>query len=94
MQEDRNQHYDDQQCACAGIGSKQAVGKVKSMFANTPKRCSHVGCCANWRQVLGPTISEKRQLLRVLLQFSLCYSVDLRIFCNQWEQMTYVSKRT
>lgn len=66
MQEDRNQHYDDQQCACAGVGSKQAVGKVKSMFANTPKRCSHVGCCANWRQVLGPTISEKRQLLREL----------------------------
>ena len=66
MQEDRNQHYDDQQCPCAGVGSKQAVGKVKSMFANTPKRCSHIGCCANRRRSDGPSISERKQLLREL----------------------------
>ena len=51
MKEDRNEHYNDLDCPCNGVGDKRTVGKVFSRFADHPKVCSGP-CCGNPRRFL------------------------------------------
>lgn len=53
LHEDRNQHYDDLDCAC------YTDPKAMARFKEQPKLCS-CWMCRNWRQNEGQTIQERR----------------------------------
>lgn len=56
LREDRNQHYEDLNCAC------YQPGKAMARFKEQPKLCSCWMCKANKRERLGPTIQERRAM--------------------------------
>jgi hypothetical protein len=53
LKEDRNQHYNDLDCACWTCPSAMA------RFKEQPQVCSCPGC-GNWRRYEGPSIGERR----------------------------------
>jgi hypothetical protein len=53
LKEDRNQHYENLDCAC--YTDPRAMAKFKEQ----PKLCS-CWMCQNWRKLNGPTIQELR----------------------------------
>ena len=57
LKEDRNEHYNDLSCPC--WTDKRAMARFKEQ----PKLCS-CWMCRNRRQDEGPTLAERRQMLR------------------------------
>lgn len=53
LKEDRNQHYDDLDCAC------WSDPKAMAKFKEQPKQCMR-WCCNRRRKHEGPTIQERR----------------------------------
>ena len=58
LKEDRNQHYDDLDCAC------YQPGKAMARFKEQPKTCSHRGC-GNARRYYGDRTVQERRWMQV-----------------------------